>query len=95
MTIQTGSAITVNGQRYTPSGERFYEIIAKHNDSSENPPGEWNSYDIICKDDMIQLSVNGVLQNTATESTLTSGAICLQSEGSPIEFRNITITPLK
>jgi hypothetical protein len=95
VTIQTGSAITVNGKRHTPSSERFYKIIAKQHDSSENPPGEWNSYDIVCKEDTIQLTVNGVLQNTATESTLTSGAICLQSEGSPIEFRNITITPLK
>jgi len=95
VTIQTGSAITVDGERHTPSGDRFYKIIPKQNDSSEYPPGEWNSYDIICKDGTIQLTVNGVLQNTATESTLTSGAICLQSEGSPIEFRNIKLTPLK
>ncbi|MHC4233413.1 MAG: 3-keto-disaccharide hydrolase, partial [Planctomycetota bacterium] len=57
--------------------------------------GEWNSYDILCKDNTIQLTVNGILQNTATESTLVAGAICLQSEGSPIEFRNIKLTPLK
>jgi hypothetical protein len=96
VTIQAGSAITVNGQRHTPpGGERFYKIIAKQHESSENPPGQWNSYDIICKGDSIQLTVNGVLQNTAAESTLTSGAICLQSEGSPIEFKNITLTPLK
>lgn len=95
VTIQHASAITVNGERYTPTGDKFYKIIPKQNDSTENLPGQWNSYDIVCKDNTIQLTVNGVLQNTATESTLVAGAICLQSEGSPIEFRNIKLIPLK
>lgn len=95
VTIQAGSAITVNGERHTSTDKKLFTIIPKQNDSTENLPGQWNSYNIICKDDTIQLTVNGVLQNTATETTLTSGAICLQSEGSPIEFRNIMMTPLK
>ena len=95
VTIQNGSAITVNGERHTPTGDKFYKIIPKQNDSTENLPGQWNSYDIVCKDNTIQLTVNGVLQNIATESTLVLGAICLQSEGSPIEFRNIKLTHLK
>ncbi|MHC4062585.1 MAG: family 16 glycoside hydrolase, partial [Planctomycetota bacterium] len=40
------------------------------------------------------LHVNGVLQNEGTKATDTSGKICLQSEGSPIEFRNIYIEHL-
>ena len=95
VTIQNGSAITVNGERHTPTGDKFYKIISKQRNSSEHPAGQWNSYDILCKDNTIQLTVNGILQNTATESTLVAGAICLQSEGSPIEFRNIKLTPLK
>ena len=95
ITVQAGTAITVNGNRYSSSENKTFKRVVKQHDSSELPAGQWNSYDIICKDDTIQLTVNGVLQNTATESTLTSGAICLQSEGSPIEFRNIKLTPLK
>ena len=41
----------------------------------------------------IRCYVNGVLQNEGTGATLKSGWICLQSEGSPIEFRNIYILP--
>ena len=95
VTIQNGSAITINGQRYQPTDGKFHKIIAKQKPSSEHRVGQWNSYDIVCADDTIVLTVNGVLQNTATESALTSGAICLQSEGSPIEFRNVYIEPMK
>jgi hypothetical protein len=95
VTIQKGSAITVNGERHQPAANKIYHLIPKQHDSSEKPAGQWNSYGIVCKDGSITLTVNGVLQNTATKSTLTRGAICLQSEGSPIEFRNISITILK
>jgi hypothetical protein len=95
VTIQHASAITVDGKRHSPPEDNFYKIISKQHKTSEHPSGEWNHYDILCEGDTIQLSVNGVLQNSAVESTLTSGAICLQSEGTPIEFRNIRLEPLK
>jgi hypothetical protein len=61
---------------------------------SENPPGEWNRYEILCKADSISLEVNGVLQNTAGQATVTSGHIALQSEGKPIEFKTVKLQPL-
>ena len=67
----------------------------KLKDSSEKSPGQWNAYDIICKDDWIVVMVNGVLQNVATRCSASSGKICLQSEGTPIEYRNIYIEPLE
>jgi len=67
----------------------------KLHESSEKPPGEWNQYDIICKDDWVVVSVNGILQNVATKCSDRSGQICLQSEGAPIEYRNIWIEPLE
>jgi hypothetical protein len=67
----------------------------KLKDSSEKKPGQWNAYDIICKDGWIVVMVNGVLQNVATKCSANSGKICLQSEGTPIEYRNIYIEPLE
>jgi len=67
----------------------------KLHDSAEKPAGEWNQYDIVCKGDWVVVMVNGVLQNVATQCSDKSGRICLQSEGAPIEFRNIWIEPLE
>jgi hypothetical protein len=67
----------------------------KLHDSSEKPPGEWNAYDIICKDDWVVVLVNGVLQNVATKCSEKSGRICLQSEGAVIEYRNVTLEPVE
>jgi hypothetical protein len=67
----------------------------KLKDSSEKPLGQWNAYDIICKDDWVVVMVNGVLQNLATKCSDKSGKICLQSEGAKIEYRNIWIEPLE
>ncbi len=63
--------------------------------SSEKPIGQWNAYDIICKEDWVVVLVNGILQNVATRCSVTSGKICLQSEGAPIEFRNVYLEPLE
>jgi len=66
----------------------------KRGENSEKPLGEWNKYDIVCRDNTIAVYVNGVLKNKATETSVTSGRICLQSEGKPIRFRNVYIEPL-
>jgi hypothetical protein len=64
------------------------------NESNEKEPGGWNTYEIICKGDTIEATVNGQLQNKATGVSLRKGYIGLQSEGVPIMFRNIKLTPL-
>ncbi len=68
--------------------------VKKQEATSENPLGEWNTYTIIAKDDTLRLYVNGVLQNVATQCTLTEGYIALQSEGRPIEYRKVELTHL-
>ena len=67
----------------------------KHEASSENRPGRWNTLEIVCGPDAIEVSVNGVFQNRATHPTVQFGYIALQSVGTPIEFRNIVLHPLK
>jgi len=64
------------------------------NDSNEKEPGGWNKYEIVCKGDTIEATVNGQLQNRATGVNISKGYIGLQSEGVPIMFRNIKLTPL-
>lgn len=69
-------------------------FIPRQKPSSEKPPGQWNSYDIICRSNTITGRVNGVLQNEVTGTSVSSGAIGLQAEGKPVEFRKLTIEPL-
>ena len=76
-------------------GERVRgKRVVKMMPSNEKEPGQWNHYDIYCLDGTIKLYINGQLQNVATNATVQSGKIALQSEGKPIEFRNITIWPM-
>ena len=70
-------------------------IAAKLKTTSEKQPGEWNAADITCKGDSITIVINGVLQNKASNCSVTSGGIGLQAEGSKIQFRNIWIEKLK
>lgn len=63
--------------------------------NTENPPGQWNSYEIIAKGETVTLIINGEIVNKATNCQLDSGTICITSEGSEIHFQNIEITPLK
>lgn len=59
----------------------------------ERAVGEWNEADIVCDGRQIKIYINGELANECT--TLRSrGYIALQSEGGPIEFRNIHLTEL-
>ena len=62
--------------------------------SNEKPQGQWNEYEIILKGTDLTLKVNGEVQNTATEVEEVAGTIGLQSEGAPIEYRNIRLKPL-
>ena len=51
-------------------------------------------YDIICRSNTVTVRINGVLENEVTRSSVRSGAIGLQAEGKPVEFRNLVIEPL-
>jgi len=61
---------------------------------SEKPAGEWNSCDITCRDDTIEVAVNGVLQNRVTGASLQGGKIGFQFEGTPFELRGVTVVGL-
>jgi hypothetical protein len=66
----------------------------KKSGGRENPVGEWNDYEIIVDHGTITLLVNGEEANRATEVQEVAGKVCLQSEGAPIQFRNIRLAPI-
>lgn len=56
--------------------------------------GEWNTYDIICVDGVIKLSVNGKFVNGISKASQKKGYLCLESEGAEIHFRNFSLVVL-
>jgi len=56
--------------------------------------GEWNTYEVVCVNGTIKLSVNGKFVNGISKATKKEGFICLESEGAEIHFRNIRIIQL-
>jgi hypothetical protein len=93
--IRKGSGITIKDSTYlVTSDENLFSIAKKFEESSEVEAGGWNSYDITNLDGNIEVTVNGVLQNSGSGMTLTEGKIGLQAEGAPMEFRNIYLKPL-
>jgi hypothetical protein len=63
-------------------------------EGNENPPGEWNRYEITADGDRITVVLNGKVVNEATDCEVRPGQIGLQSEGGIIHFRTVTLTPL-
>jgi hypothetical protein len=62
---------------------------------AEKKPGKWNRYEITVKSDRINVVMNGKKVNKAWGLAEIAGPVGLQSEGAPIEFRKVELTPLK
>jgi Domain of Unknown Function (DUF1080) len=56
--------------------------------------GEWNTYDVVCVDGVIKLSVNGKFVNGIKNSTQRKGYLCLEAEGAEIHMRNFRLIEL-
>ena len=64
-------------------------------DDSENPVGKWNKMVVECVEREIKVWVNGDVVNYGFECTAKSGQIALQAEGSEVEFKYVTLTPIR
>jgi hypothetical protein len=95
MAGNAGDFVCMNGADMTERSDKSTPIVRKMAASSEKPAGEWNTMEVVCSGNTIEVYVNGVLQNRGTGVNVNKGSICLQSEGKDIEFRNIFLTPLK
>lgn len=96
--LKAGSAgdfVCMSGTDIKERTDKTKISVKKMVDSTEKPVGEWNTMEVLCKGNTIEVYVNGVLQNKATEASVSKGYICLQSEGKDIEFQNVFLTRLK
>jgi hypothetical protein len=84
-----GTTLHVENEQARKDGRRYLNLT----DGSEKPMGEWNHMEITCRGHEVLVKVNGQLVNHATDTSVMRGAVCLQSEGVPIEYRNIRLTP--
>jgi hypothetical protein len=55
------------------------------------PVGEWNTIEVYSEDGRVATLVNGALSGLGSGADPAAGHICLQSEGAPVEFRNIKV----
>ncbi|MES2595753.1 MAG: DUF1080 domain-containing protein [Verrucomicrobiota bacterium] len=71
-----------NGQRSFPSEER------------SKPSPEWNHYRIEANNGKLTLAVNGKVVSGGDNCNYRKGYLALESEGAPVEFRNVRIQEL-
>jgi len=87
-----GELFGVGGVEITPENPRGKRSMSRENRVLGKK--EWNTYEVVCVDGNIKLSVNGKFVNGITNSSQRKGYICLEAEGSEIHFRNIQIIEL-
>ncbi|GAB1818807.1 ThuA domain-containing protein [Herbidospora sp. RD11066] len=69
-------------------------------DAALNPPGSWNTYELLVEGERLQVFLNGAkindFTNTDANRSLTQGYIGIQNHGSPdvVQYRNIRIKEL-
>ncbi|MEM7260369.1 MAG: DUF6807 family protein [Planctomycetota bacterium] len=77
-----------------PGDAHTHRRIPREIDVAESPLGEWNQMSVICAGNDVTVEVNGRVVQRGTRCTVDYGAIALQSEGTPIEFRHVAVRPL-
>lgn len=74
--------LSANGKRSFPSKELTKGV------------GEWNHYYVRAINGEVRLWVNGEEVSGGTDCNPATGYLCLESEGSPVEFRNLRVRVL-
>jgi hypothetical protein len=95
--LKTGNAGQVVGMGLDiPAApiENKRKRASKFQASSEKPLGEWNTSEIFCRGDTIEVFINGTRQNFVEKLPVSAGGIALQLEGFPIDFRNVWLEKL-
>lgn len=74
--------VAPDGKRSFPSENRSHDV------------GQWNHYYIRAINGEVRLWVNGAEVSGGTNCEPRTGYLCLESEGSPLEFRNLRLREL-
>jgi type 1 glutamine amidotransferase len=91
---------TDTADRTTGSVYGFKSADLAARDAALNPPGEWNTYELLVEGEHLQVFLNGVKINDFTNSdparSLTSGYVGIQNHGTgdDVSFRSVRIKEL-
>ncbi len=88
-----GDIFPIHGAVMTPENGRTGSR-AFPTEKRMKPSPEWNHYVVTCQNGEVSLAVNGKVVTRGREASPRKGYICLESEGTPIDFRNIRIKEL-
>lgn len=86
-------SVTINARGVTSTPGK--SVVVTKLLENEKPLGEWNQIVIKSFKGKCLQFLNGKLVNEGSEASTVSGRILLQYEGSAIDFRQISIRPLK
>ena len=88
-----GDVFPIHGSTMNPFGRHNGERSFPSEERSKGSP-EWNHYRIECNGGTIRLSVNGKEVSGGENCSFRKGYLGLESEGAPIDFRNLRIKEL-
>jgi hypothetical protein len=102
---QTGKKpdwFTSNGDVFPVGSSKLKPFEPRSPDGSRSFPtknlskgiGHWNHYYVRCINGEVRLWVNGEEVSGGSNAEPATGFLCLESEGSPVEFRNLRIREL-
>jgi hypothetical protein len=84
--LHTGTARMKPFEPTSPNGQRSFP-----RKNLSKGAGEWNHYYVRAINGEVRLWVNGEEVSGGSDAQPASGYLCLESEGSPIEFKNLRI----
>ena len=100
-----GDVLTLQGMGMSTNQARFFHV-AKHALAgdidgvkklvdAERPAGEWNQVEIVAEGSRYSVWINGQKVNVVEGLPVIPGPVGLQSEGGEIDFRKVTLKPLR
>jgi 3-keto-disaccharide hydrolase len=88
-----GDVFPIHGATMKPFGRHNGDRSFPSEERSKGSP-EWNHYKIVCTNGVLRLHVNGKEVSGGEDCNYRKGYLALESEGAPVEFRNIRIKEL-
>jgi hypothetical protein len=88
-----GDVFPIHGATMKPFGPHRGDRSFPTEERSKRSP-EWNHYRVVASNGVLRLSVNGKEVSGGEDCNYRKGYLALESEGAPVEFRNIRIQEL-